>query len=121
MAGVVAGVVLGAGAAALLRRVEVVGTSMQPALRPGDRLLVVRAPSWWPLRVGGLVAVPDPREPGRLLVKRVEGIGPAGVDVRGDDPSRSTDSRTFGPVPRSSVVGPALYRYAPPGRTGRLR
>ena len=24
----------------------------------------------------------------------------------------------FGPVPRSSIVGLAVYRYAPPGRKG---
>jgi len=105
----------------VLRRVEVTGESMQPSLRPGDRLLVARVPAAWPLRIGSLVAVPDPRSPRRLLVKRAVLTGPGWVDVRGDEPDRSTDSRTFGPVPRRSVLGPVLYRYAPPGRTGRLR
>ncbi|MBO0894378.1 MAG: nickel-type superoxide dismutase maturation protease [Acidimicrobiales bacterium] len=98
-------------------RVEVVGDSMVPALLAGDRLLVVaRRP-----RRGDLVAVPDPREPSRLLIKRaVEVTAAAGVVVRGDNPGASTDSRDFGPVPASSVAGVAVYRYAPPDRVGWL-
>ena len=40
------------------------------------------------------------------------------VEVVGDDPGASTDSRTFGPVPVASVLGRAVYRYAPAGRSG---
>jgi nickel-type superoxide dismutase maturation protease len=95
---------------------------MAPELAPGDRLLVVRVPQRWRIRPGRLVAFPDPRPSGppRLLVKRVMSVGPAGVEVRGDDPAHSTDSRAFGAVPRRSIVGVAIYRYGPPGRTGRL-
>jgi hypothetical protein len=39
--------------------------------------------------------------------------------VAGDAREHSTDSRAFGPVPRSSIVGRAVYRYAPVGRSGR--
>jgi len=45
-------------------RVEVSGASMLPALRPGDRLVVLRLPRRWPLRPGQLVALRDPRTPG---------------------------------------------------------
>ncbi|MGH9108280.1 MAG: nickel-type superoxide dismutase maturation protease [Acidimicrobiales bacterium] len=107
-------------APALLRRVVVSGRSMEPALGPGDRLVVVRVPAWWPIADGSMVAVHDPRRPGRLLVKRVASSGPAGVVLRGDNPVASTDSRTFGPVPRRSIAGVACYRYAPSGRAGRL-
>jgi len=59
-----------------------------------------------------------------VVVKRVEQVagGPVVGDVivvRGDNPAASTDSRTFGPVPASSVQGRVLYRYFPPGRQGR--
>jgi nickel-type superoxide dismutase maturation protease len=105
-----------------VRRVEVTGGSMAPSLLEGDRLVVVASP--WGRRVapGDVVAVPDPRTPGRLLVKRVAVVDRARgtVDVRGDAPDASTDSRTFGPVPHASVLGRAVYRYAPPGRTGPL-
>ena len=95
---------------------------MAPALLPGDRLVVVGLP-WlpqpWP-KPGAVVAVRDPRLPSRILIKRVSAIDRrrGTLEVVGDHRRASTDSRTFGPVPRSSVVGRAVYRYAPPGRSG---
>lgn len=105
-----------------LHRVEVVGLSMAPALIPGDRLLVVGAPCGrppWPAP-GTVVALRDPRDPARLLVKRVTALRRRDetLEVAGDAPGASTDSRHFGPVPRSSVVGRAVYRYAPADRSG---
>ncbi len=118
---VAAGALALAGAlAAVVRpvgRVAVDGGSMRPALEPGDRLLVIRRRSYRP---GAVVALADPRD-GRLLVKRVVAVGDDGrLVVAGDDPSASTDSRTFGPVPRSLIRGQAVHRYAPPGRTGPM-
>jgi nickel-type superoxide dismutase maturation protease len=98
-------------------RVEVVGDSMIPALEPGDRLLLVVVRP----RVGDIVAVRDPRMPDRVLVKRVQDITADGVTVLGDNACASTDSRTFGPVPRRSIEGVAWYRYAPAHRGGRLQ
>jgi nickel-type superoxide dismutase maturation protease len=118
---VVGAVVLGAVVLGwAVRRTEVVGPSMLPTLDPGDRVLVVRLPRWWPLAPGHLVAVPDPRLPSRLLVKRVTAVSDGSIEVGGDNEGSSTDSRHFGPVPRRRVVGRVLYRYAPAGRTGRL-
>ena len=100
-----------------LRRVEVAGDSMRPSLQPGDRLLVVRSRR---LRAGDVVALADPRQPARTVVKRVATVGPDGVTVLGDDPGASTDSRTYGPVPRALVHGRAVYRYWPEQRRGRI-
>ncbi|MGI8684713.1 MAG: nickel-type superoxide dismutase maturation protease [Acidimicrobiales bacterium] len=102
-------------AARPVRRVAVVGESMLPTLRPGDRVLAVRPTR---PRRGDLVVVRDPRQPDRLLVKRVATVGAGGVVVLGDSPRSSTDSRTFGPV--TTVRGRVVYRYAPSGRAGRL-
>jgi nickel-type superoxide dismutase maturation protease len=95
---------------------------MAPTLRSGDRLVVVSRPvgppAWPP--VGAVVAVSDPRDRARTLVKRVTAVDrTAGtLEVRGDHPDASTDSRTFGRVPRAAIVGRVVYRYAPAGRAG---
>ena len=96
---------------------------MAPSLRPGDWLLVdpLAYRDTGPA-VGDIVVAPDPREPGRLLVKRVGGVTADGtVELRGDAPDASTDSRTFGPLPASAVTGRAWARYWPLRRAGLLR
>jgi nickel-type superoxide dismutase maturation protease len=98
-------------------RVAVEGDSMSPTLQPGDRLLAQRAVG---VGLHDLVVVKDPRQQDRLLVKRVASISRAGVEVLGDNPSSSTDSRIFGIVPRELVVAVAKYRYAPAHRAGKL-
>lgn len=95
---------------------------MAPTLLDGDRLVVVTRPLGpRPLpAVGDVVAVPDPRDTGRILVKRVAAVDPVArtVEVRGDSPGDSTDSRDFGPVAAASVVGRVVHRYGPSGRSG---
>ena len=99
-------------------RVEVAGDSMRPTLEPGDRLLVLRGRR---ARPGDLVTVPDPRDASRTVVKRVASVSGDGVVVRGDNPSQSTDSRSFGAVPAASVRGRVVYRYHPDHRRGQVR
>jgi nickel-type superoxide dismutase maturation protease len=100
--------------------VEVQGRSMAPALLPGDRLLVesVTYRRRFP-RAGEVVLALDPRVPERELVKRVHAAGPE-LDLRGDSPGDSTDSRTFGSVPPDAVCWRAVLRYWPLGRLRRL-
>jgi nickel-type superoxide dismutase maturation protease len=120
MAGLIAltAVALGAVLSLRPRRVAVEGASMRPSLEPGDRLVVLKlgAP-----HVGDVVALHDPDDPGRLLVKRVAASGQHGFVVLGDNAAQSRDSRRFGPVPASSVIGKAVYRYFPAARAGSLR
>jgi len=102
-----------------VRRVAVQGDSMRPALEPGDRLLVLRLLR---PRPGDVVAVVDPRDGERVMVKRVAAVDPddGRVTVLGDNPAASTDSRMFGPVRSDHVLGRAVYRYWPEQRRGRL-
>ncbi|MGH9188761.1 MAG: nickel-type superoxide dismutase maturation protease [Acidimicrobiales bacterium] len=100
-----------------LTRVVVSGESMRPTLGPGDRLLVLRVGRAGP---GRLVTLEDPRHPGRLMVKRVVRRWVDGLEVVGDNPASSTDSRSFGPVSPRSVRGRVVYRYFPEARRGRL-
>jgi nickel-type superoxide dismutase maturation protease len=100
------------------RRVAVEGRRREPTLAPGDRLLVVRARGLHP---GDVVAVGDPTDPGRVLVKRVSAVLEDEIVLRGDNPSVSTDSRSFGPVPSSAVLGRVVRRYSPSWRAGPVR
>jgi signal peptidase I len=43
------------------------------------------------------------------------------VFVMGDNRLRSSDSREFGPVPISSIVGTVVYRYFPPTKIGFIK
>jgi nickel-type superoxide dismutase maturation protease len=90
---------------------------MLPAFHPGDRLLVIPLAR---VREGDVVAVDDPGRVGRLLVKRVHRLAGDRLDVRGDNPAASTDSRQFGLLPVGAVRGRAVYRYHPPDRSGWL-
>ena len=115
------GLLVGSLALLMVRRrldvVEVRGSSMVPALLPGDRLLVARLA---PRRVGDVVLAHDPRDPRRELVKRVSGLEFGRVTLRGDNPSGSTDARTFGSLPPSAVRWRVIGRYWPAGRIGRV-
>jgi nickel-type superoxide dismutase maturation protease len=121
--GAAAGMAAGAAASRWLDVVEVRGSSMAPALLPGDRLLVEsrsfqrRAP-----RPGEVVLAADPRASERELIKRVAAIDEetGAADLRGDAPHESTDSRDFGAVPLSAIRWRAAFRYWPPERAGRL-
>jgi nickel-type superoxide dismutase maturation protease len=100
------------------RRVVVEGRSMEPTLAPGDRLIVVRTRD---LHAGDVVAVRDPRDDKHVLVKRVGAVLEDEIVVRGDNPEVSTDSRTFGPVARSAVLGKVVRCYSPSWRAGPVR
>lgn len=124
-------------AALAVNRLQVVvrGPSMEPALWAGDRLVAV----WLPRRVlrlvrpGDVVVVADPADPDHRVVKRVHAVLDGRIDVRGDAPDRSTDSRTWGSLPLTSVRRLALRRwpdvrtplwrdptpYGAPGQPGR--
>ena len=119
-------------------RARVAGPSMEPVLRDGD--LVVATRGGRPA-AGVVVVVQHPSEPGLELVKRVTGgpgdevhaarpgdplpdpvrLGAGEWFVAGDSPARSTDSRTFGPVPTRDVLGVVRFVYWPPGRIGPVR
>ena len=110
---------------------RVAGDSMRPTLHDGD--LVLTVPVWFQdLTAGQVVVVRDPRDPARRTIKRIAAVAgdlaslPAGpvevprghVAVVGDDPTRSTDSRTYGPVPADLVERHVVLRW---GVSPRLR
>jgi signal peptidase I len=110
---------------------------MEPTLRDGDRVIVdllvfrTRAP-----RPRDVVLVAGPGDV--ALVKRVAREPRAGdpwypepvlapesaleptYPVLGDNAPESSDSRTFGRVPRHRIRGRVAWRYWPPSRAGRI-
>ena len=96
-------------------RIRIVGPSMEPTMRNGD---------WWLVRLGQRVSPGDVallRHPLRrdlLVVKRVRRADVDGWWVEGDNPDFSDDSRSFGAVAPSDIVGRLWWRYHPLSRTG---
>lgn len=87
---------------------EVEGASMLPALAPKQRLLVK------PLRrgmalpaVGAVVVCHHPSDANLVMTKRILSMDEQSLDLRGDNPDASTDSRHFGPVPLQCLIGEA--------------
>jgi nickel-type superoxide dismutase maturation protease len=92
-----------------LLRVAVAERSMEPTLRPGDWLLVLRTRR---IRPGGLVVAWHPSRPTLLLVKRALRREPGGWWLQSDSPNgAAADSRAFGPVPPGLIEGRVLLRY----------
>jgi len=112
------------------------GLSMRPTLRAGDLVLTCPLPpvsdpagtgtgdtfAWRVrrrlVRPGGLVVLSEPGAQEHLIIKRVTATRPHGVDVAGDDPGWSIDSRTFGTVPHRDVRRIVVGRV-PDGTTVR--
>jgi nickel-type superoxide dismutase maturation protease len=98
-------------------RVAVAERSMEPALSPGDWLLVRRRMRpGRPLRIraGQLVIARHPHRPDLLLVKRAAWPEAAGWWLESDNPGAgAVDSSRFGPVPPGLIEGRVLLRYRP--------
>jgi nickel-type superoxide dismutase maturation protease len=100
-----------------LWRVAVAERSMEPALRPGDWLLVrrsLRAGRPPQIRPGRIVIARHPGRPDLLLVKRAARREPGGWWLESDNPGAgAVDSRSFGVVPPELIEGRVVLRYWP--------
>ncbi len=98
----------------LRRRFRVTGASMVPLLEPGDEVLVdTRAYRKTPPRPGDIVVARHPYRTDLLLIKRVAQVLDNGYcALKGDNPSESTDSRTFGSLPPERILGRVTSRFA---------
>ena len=94
------------------KRFRVTGTSMAPLLQPGDEVLVdPRAYKQAAPRVGDIVVSRHPYRADVRLVKRITAILKDGrCLLEGDNPSESTDSRSFGAVTPQQILGRVISR-----------
>jgi nickel-type superoxide dismutase maturation protease len=92
--------------------VAVVGRSMEPTLAPGDRVWIDRrAYGDRDPEPGEIVLMRRPDRPEQVLIKRAIAPSASGAwIVLGDNAAASTDSRHFGPVPRSHLLGRVVSR-----------
>jgi len=93
-------------------RYRVVGRSMYPTLSPGDKVWVdLRAYTESRPQEGEIVLVRHPYRTDLRMVKRVMGVLSDGRCIlAGDNAEESTDSRTFGAVPKAHVLGRVTLR-----------
>jgi len=103
--------------------VKVAEPSMEPALHPGDWLLLCRTiDPGRPLRVraGQIVVARHPGRHDMLIVKRAARREPGGWWLASDNPQAgAVDSRAFGLVPPSLIEGRLLLRYRRARQPGR--
>ncbi len=78
---------------------------MLPAYHPGDILLGWQ---WKPTIKPGDIIVS--RVDGRNVIKRVRSIDKDAVEIVGDNPAESTDSRTYGPIKKESITARIIFR-----------
>ena len=84
-------------------RFHVEGHSMLPLMKPGDEILMKPTKS---LSIGDIVVVQHPKDSQKRLVKKVDAILESGkVVIKGINPSDSADSRSFGPIESSKIIG----------------
>lgn len=77
---------------------------MLPTLKRGQDVLVLR---WfYQLKVGDIVAL---KVKGKEMVKRIHLTSDRGTFVLGDNKKVSTDSRKFGPIRRSQIIGKVIW------------
>ena len=112
----------------------VLGSSMEPALHPGDRVIVdlrtyrhrapepgevalLLGPDGTPL-VKRIALAPGPSEAPAPFVLEPEDRSSIRLWVLGDNPGESSDSRLFGPVPAGRFRGRVVFRYWPLSRLG---
>ncbi len=86
------------------------GSSMLPFFKSGETVLVMRfVSSFFTPKLQDVVIAKDPRD-GKFLLKRVTAIEKDTFFLVGDNKSVSTDSREFGMIDRSGLIGKVICK-----------
>lgn len=86
------------------------GDSMAPTIVNGDSVLVNPHS---PIETGDIVAADHPFKKSVKLIKRVESIDrlTGRIELHGDNPDSSTDSRSFGAISKRDIAGKVVCRF----------
>ena len=97
------------------RTIAVSGNSMSPAYNDGDWLLLktfVRVDEKQLQRlIGKVVVIERESYPGIHFIKRVKRVDGNQVWVEGDNSEASTDSRQWGAISPTEIIGFVLFKY----------
>ncbi|NJL46471.1 MAG: nickel-type superoxide dismutase maturation protease [Leptolyngbyaceae cyanobacterium SM2_5_2] len=85
---------------------------MLPLLHPGEEVLVnTYAYRAGPPQAGDLVVAQHPTQPGLRLIKWVVYVDGQACFLRGINETASTDSRAFGLLPHTALLGQVVCRF----------
>lgn len=94
------------------------GVSMEPFLEDGEYFLVNKMDK--DFKGGDIVVFKNPDNPNYDSIKRIQDP-PENINLRdneyyvlGDNKEKSTDSRNFGPIKKSSITGKYWFSYYKP-------
>jgi len=93
----------------MIRLMRVTGQSLSPSFQEGDYVLIIKSPLCLrSLKRGDTIVFSHPIY--GKLIKRLDSLSPDGdmLFVIGTHPE-STDSRHFGPVPRTDLIGKVIW------------
>lgn len=90
--------------------VKVEGSSMTPAYKNGDFVLVRKTKK---AEIGQVVICQRPDRPDLLIMKRVQSLTENGYWLKGDNQEYSDDSRVFGEVEKNLIIGKVIFKYWP--------
>jgi nickel-type superoxide dismutase maturation protease len=89
---------------------RVQGDSMLPTLKDGDNVMIRPTKS---VKPGDIVLADHPYKTSVKILKRVSEIdGEGRYSLAGDNPTESTDSRTFGSLSIECIQGKAVCRMS---------
>ena len=102
--------------------IRVRGGSMYPTYRDGDILLIRPMKEYHPLpHPGDMIVARHPFLPRRWIIKQVHAILPDGrIEIRGINAIESSDSRSYGPISPTHLVGTVTIRLWPFKQRGSI-
>lgn len=92
----------------LLLKFKILGHSMEPEIRSGQKVIVSNLPYFFKKpKVNDIVAVEYKKE---VLIKRITRLNSNEVFIQGDNQKDSLDSKRFGFINRNKILGKVIYK-----------